>query len=288
MSKKHKRNRGNWNGEEQKETTMEQPGVETAAKPAEVADDNLEGLLPGGEGDGSLPGGGEDEQGAPAPEAPAEPEAPTVPAGQEPVQPTTIEPKEPAAPPQPAVAKEKLMSEDIIKKSAPQGNAFARRRAAAAASIHHTPTGLKVQKMFEAYNARMATKSNDREENMARIRMLQQILNAACPNLQLDLQTATDVVRVVFDNFMKGWGTLYNDRNIFRMGDTLKGSAYDLDKLTLFFEAFVQMVEGAQDKKKVLFDDARIGKVLRNPNIVIAMGRIRDNINTVNGFGPRT
>ena len=281
MSKKHKRNRGNWNSEEPKETSMEQPDAEPAEM-AEVADDNLEGLLPDG---------AETEQPEvpEVPEAPVEPEptvAPAAPAAPEPTKQTTIEPKEPVVQ-QPTVAKEKLMSEDLIKQSAPN-NSIARRRAAAAASARHTPTGLKVQKMFETYNARMKIKSNDREENMARIRMLQQILNAACPNLQLDLQTATDVVRVVFDNFMSGWGTIYNDKNIFRLGDTLKGSAYDLDKLTLFFEAFVQMIEGVQDKKKILFDDARLGKVLRNPNIVIAMSRIRDNINARNGFGPRT
>jgi hypothetical protein len=90
----------------------------------------------------------------------------------------------------------------------------------------------------------------------------------------------------MFDEFMNNWGTIYTDSNVFLLGNTLKGTAYELDKLVIFVEAFVQMVEGASEHKKILFDDVRLRKVLKNDTVVTAMCRIRDNINTRNGFSP--
>lgn len=203
---------------------------------------------------------------------------------------TVITPKESAKVPvsesAPAQAKEKIMSADLLKPKVGAGNVFAARRAANVVGGNHTVTGRKVLDLLSRYQAKMSVPSNNREENIVRIKMLQQVLNAACPQTNLDLQTATDVARIVFDHMMANWGTVYNDTNIFRMGDTLKGTAYDMDKLVLFFEAFIQMVEGVQDKKRILFDDGRLSKVLKNPNMVIAMGRIRDSINTRN-FGTK-
>ena len=281
MSKRHRRER-----QEAAETV--QPGIEAPDTAPESAEQ------PASDGVAELVAGSDpDDSGETAPEEQAPVEEPSV--AEKPVvppmaaaAPAVVTPKEPVAAPAPAVTKEKVMSADIIKQNANSANAFARRRALAAAVTRHTPVGQKVAKMFDDYKVRMSTPSNDREENMVRIRMLQQILNAACPNTKLDLQTATDIARVVFDKLTEGWGTVYDDTTIFRMGNTLKGTAYDMDKLVLFFEAYVQMIEGVQEKKKVLFDDGRLSKVLRNPNMVIAMGRIRDSINSRNGFGPRT
>ena len=214
---------------------------------------------------------------APAAEAAPAPEPQVAP--QEP-------PKVPMAAPAPVKVKEKVMSAELLKPKVGAGNVFAARRAANAVSGNHTATGRKVLDLLAKYQARMSVPSDSREENIMRIKMLQQVLNTACPQANLDLQTATDIARIVFDHMMTNWGTVYNDTNIFRMGDTLKGTAYDMDKLVLFFEAFVQMVEGVQDKKRVLFDDGRLSKVLKNPNMVIAMGRIRDSINARN-FGTK-
>lgn len=271
MGKKHRHER-----QEAQQEEPVQPGIEepTAAETAEQPADGVAELI--SDADPEEP---QEVSGDAAPEESTPPPEPVV---EKPVVPPMA-----AAAPKTVTPKEKVMSADIIKQNASANNTFARRRALAAAAVRHTPAGQKVAKMFDDYKARMSVPSTDREENMTRIRMLQQILNAACPNTKLDLQTATDVARVVFDKMTEGWGTVYDDTTLFRMGNTLKGSAYDMDKLVLFFEAYVQMIEGVQEKKKVLFDDGRLSKVLRNQNMVIAMGRIRDNINNVNGFGPR-
>ena len=279
MSKKHRRERQEAEQQEQLQPGIEEPAAETAEQPADGVVELVSDVDPD-ENVGDAAPKDADPVEEPVAEKPVVP--PLAAAA-----PQTVTPKEPVAAPAPA-SKEKIMSADIIKQNASSNNAFAKRRALAAAAVRHTPAGQKVAKMFDDYKARMSVPSNDREENKIRIRMLQQILNAACPNTKIDLQTATDVARVVFDKLSEGWGTVYDDTTLFRMGDTLKGSAYDMDKLVLFFEAFVQMIEGVQEKKKVLFDDGRLSKVLRNQNMVIAMGRIRENINLRNGYGPNS
>lgn len=145
---------------------------------------------------------------------------------------------------------------------------------------NHSILGNKVIQLFDEYAQRMAKPSNDRQENMFRIRMLQNIVNTACPQgSSMDLATATDVARICYDKLNEGWGTIYDDTTIFRLGNTLKGTAYDMDKLVLFITAFTQMIDSAREKKKVLFDEVRIQKILKNPNMATAICRIRDNIN---------
>ena len=226
------------------------------------------------------------------PEQPSESTPPVVETPSEPEPPprevhptTTFTPREGAVPVR-TQSKGKIMSAEIMKPKTDPKNVFQTRRAANSVAGNHTTLGKRVLGLLKDYHARMAVPSNDRQENMIRIRMLQNIVTVACPQTPLDLQTATDVVRIMFDEFMDGWGTVYSDNTIFRLGDTLKGTAYEFDKLVMFIEAFVQMVEGIREKKKVLFDDLRLQKVLRNNNVAISMCRIRDNINTRNGFSP--
>lgn len=252
-------------------------------------------------------------QQAPAVSAPSEAQEPVVaaPAVSEPtpVNPEVVPPQEPAPAPQPeepktitpveqAAPKQEvdipqptakpprnpIMSAEILKPKVAPGNVFQQRRANNVVGGRHTVVGEKLLRELANYRTRMSTPSRDREELARRIRMLQSIVNIACPTQALDLQTATDVVRIMFDEFMKNWGTVYTDSNIFLLGNTLKGTAYELDKMVIFVEAFVQMIEGASEKKKILFDDTRLRKVLKNETVVTAMCRIRDNINTRSGF----
>lgn len=205
---------------------------------------------------------------------------------------TTITPVEAAAPAavdssnQPAKIRTKVMSAEILKPKVASGSVFQQRRANNLVSGKHSIVGNRLLKVIDEYRTRMSTPSRDREELARRIRKLQEVVNTACPMQALDLQTATDVVRIMFDEFMNNWGTIYTDSNVFLLGNTLKGTAYELDKLVIFVEAFVQMVEGASERKKILFDDVRLRKVLKNDTVVTAMCRIRDNINTRNGFSP--
>lgn len=182
----------------------------------------------------------------------------------------------PAAPEKPVVPLEKKIDppKSAVPPKRPMGTV-----------VQHTALGNKVIQLFDEYEKRMSVQTTDRQESMYRIRMLQNILNTACPQMQnMDMTTATDIARICYNKLNNGWGTIYTDTNLFRLGNTLKGTAYDMDKLVLFFEAYVQMIEGVREKKKVLFDDGRLQKVLRNPNVAIAMCRIRDNINKRNGF----
>ena len=154
-------------------------------------------------------------------------------------------------------------------------------------NVQHTMLGQKVIKLMDDYKSRMSTPSNDRQENMERIRMLQNIVNTAAPQLpNMDMTTATDIARIMVEKIREGWGTIYTESNMFRLGDTLKGTAYDMDKLTLFITAFTSMVDATKEKKKVLIDQTRLSKVLKNPNLAIAMCKIRDNLNARTGFGP--
>jgi len=224
-----------------------------------------------------------------APEAEVEikPEAPAAPeASAKPVEKPVVEQEAPQAQESGRkfnAPKEPITSASLMQ-SGTENNVFARRRAMNAAATGHTMLGNQVIALFDQYKARMSTPPKDREENKARIKMLQNILNAACPQTNMDLQTATDVARIMFDKLMEGWGTIYTDSTIFRMGETLKGTAYDLDKLVMFIEAYVQMVEASVYKSPVMFDEGRLNKILKNPNMVIAMTRIKENINKRNGF----
>ena len=152
--------------------------------------------------------------------------------------------------------------------------------------VNHTALGQKVIKLMDEYKARMSTPSDDRQENMQRIKMLQNIVGVAAPQMNnMDLTTATDVARIMFEKINEGWGTVYTESNLFRLGETLKGTAFDMDKPTMFITAFTAMSDAARDKsRKVVIDENRLAKVLKNQNLAIAICRIRDNINTRNGF----
>ena len=176
------------------------------------------------------------------------------------------------------------MSADILRPKVDPKNVFQSRRANNVVGGKHTVLGNRLLKLLGDYREKMKIPTRDRTENMNRIRMLKQIVDTACPTTPLDLQTATDVVRIMFDEFNANYGKVYKDENLFLLGNTLKGTAYDMDKMVMFIEAFVQMVEALEEKKKILFDDNRIHKVLRNRNVSLAMCRMRDSINDRLGF----
>ena len=176
------------------------------------------------------------------------------------------------------------MSADILRPKVDPKNVFQNRRANNVVGGKHTVLGNRLMKLLTDYREKMKNPTRDRAENMNRIRLLKQIVDTACPTTPLDLQTATDVVRIMFDEFNTNYGTIYKDENLFLLGNTLKGTAYDMDKMVMFVEAFVQMVEAISEKKKILFDDNRIHKVLRNRNVSLAMCRMRDGINDRLGF----
>ena len=219
-------------------------------------------------------------------EPPAPPPQPAPQPKQEQVQPAAqVAPKESVRPQaKPPLTNRRVMSADILRPKVDPKNVFQNRRANNVVGGKHTVLGNRLLKLLTDYREKMKVPTRDRTENMNRIRLLKQIVDTACPTTPLDLQTATDVVRIMFDEFNANYGSVYKDENLFLLGNTLKGTAYDMDKMVMFIEAFVQMVEAISEKKKILFDDNRIHKVLRNRNVSLAMCRMRDGINDRLGF----
>ena len=148
----------------------------------------------------------------------------------------------------------------------------------------HTVPGRRLITLLDEYSKSIAVPSNDRNENLRRMKMLQTIVATACPSTVLDDKTATDVVRIFFDFMYKNWGKTLDETTVFRMGEHIKSTTTESDKITMFVEAFVQMVEGANEKKKVMFVTSRLKQVVKNDRIINAMTLIRDNINKRNGF----
>jgi hypothetical protein len=148
----------------------------------------------------------------------------------------------------------------------------------------HSAFGRRLITLLDEYKARMSVPSKDRQENLKRIQMLQNIVRAACPTSAVDMPTATELVRIFFDFMLENWGKTFDETTIFSMGEKLKATTAEADKITMFVTAFSQMVEGALEKKRILFVTSRLKQVMRNDNVNIALCRIRDNINKRNGF----
>ena len=148
----------------------------------------------------------------------------------------------------------------------------------------HSVIGRKLIALLEEYKKRMSVPSNDRNENLARIQMLQNIVRTACPSTSVDMATATEITRIFFDFMLANWGKTFDEHTIFSMGEKLKATTTEADKITMFVTAFTQMVEGALEKKKILFVNSRLKQVMKNDNINIAMTRLRDSLNKRNGF----
>ncbi len=202
------------------------------------------------------------------------------------VEPPKVAPivKKPVEVKKPAAPTINITSAEIMTSNVSDQNVFAKRRAMNAVNTQRSHLGSKLNTLFAEYRKRMSVPTKDREELKARIKILKDIVDTACPTNQLDLQTATETVSIVFDNLMKDWGTIYTDSNIFALGDQLKGTAYELDKMVMFIEAIVAMIEAVQDKNRITISIERLGNVLKNPNVAIAIDRIRQNIDRRNGF----
>lgn len=221
-----------------------------------------------------------------AAEEPAKVEAPAEEPKKVVVEPQKVAPivKKPIEVKKPAAPTVNITSAEIMTGNVSDQNVFAKRRAMNAVNTQRSHLGDKLNKLFAEYRKRMSIPTKDREELKARIKILKDIVDTACPTNQLDLQTATEMVRIVFDNMMKDWGTIYTDSNIFALGDQLKGTAYELDKMVMFIEAIVAMIEAVHDKNRITISIERLGTVLKNPNVAIAIDRIRQNIDRRNGF----
>ena len=152
----------------------------------------------------------------------------------------------------------------------------------------HTAVGDRLVKFFDEYDAMVAAPTNDKLECKRRVMKLFQALQTACPAVEMHQNTANDVTRIVFDRFMKNWGTLYTDGNIFRLDYSLPGGGAAVDKLNMYFTAILELVHAARDpKKKITFDNNRLGSVLKNTSVLNAIVRMKDGItrrqNQING-----
>lgn len=143
----------------------------------------------------------------------------------------------------------------------------------------HTAVGDRLVKFLDEYDEMVKVPSNDKLECKRRVMKLFQALQIACPTAEMHQVTANDVTRIVFDRFMKNWGTLYTDGNIFRLDYSLPGGGAAIDKLNMYFTAILELVHAARDpKKRITFDNARLGSVLKNNSILNAITRMRDGI----------
>lgn len=175
----------------------------------------------------------------------------------------------PVPPPENGV---KLMAEEVFpSRSQMQINA--------GVPAKHTAVGDRLVKFLDEYDEMVKIPTNDKLECKRRIMKLFQALQIACPAAEMHQVTANDVTRIVFDRFMKNWGTLYTDGNIFRLDYSLPGGGAAVDKLNMYFTAILELVHAARDpKKRITFDNARLGSVLKNTSVLNAITRMRDGI----------
>ena len=173
------------------------------------------------------------------------------------------------------------MSEEILN----GGRSFIARRRA---DTKHTPAGLNLMKKFDEYEAIVISNLKPTEEQVKlRADKLVEVFNVACPTLNTDIQTATDLARVAFDRVMGGWGKIYSENTIFAGDYTstiAKKSPELVDRLNIYFTAIIQLVDGVLGKNRVMFDAERIGSILKNNGVATALLRLRDGVNTRNGY----
>lgn len=175
----------------------------------------------------------------------------------------------PVAPPKNGV---KFMAEDVFpSRSQMQINA--------GIPAKHTAVGDKLIKFLDEYDAMIAVPTTNKLECKHRVMKLYQALQTACPTAEMHQVTANDVTRIVFDRFMKNWGTLYNDGNLFRLDYSLPGGGPSVDKLNMYFTAILELVQAARDpQKRIMFDNGRLGSVLKNTSVLNAIVRLKDGI----------
>ena len=168
------------------------------------------------------------------------------------------------------VPSRKVMSEDLLPtKLSPM------QKCIMSAQQLHTPAGLKLLDMFKEYEAAMSVRTTDRAEHAKRIRMLSAIVQQACPYKLKNTQVGKDLVRIFFDQLMKGWGTIYKDSTMFRLDYSL-GNPAVIDKMDIFTQAMIQLVEAATgESDHIAFMNDRLAKVIDSPAVMTAIENLR-------------
>lgn len=157
--------------------------------------------------------------------------------------------------------------------SAMQRNAMANKQ------VTHTPAGLKLLNLFEEYKGKMSIKTNNRDELRDRIMILHRIVQTACPRKLTNRQVGADLIGILFDQLVSNWGTLFTDSNMFRLDYSLPGGPADIDKLNIFIEAMIQLVEAATgETDHIAFINERLQQVIDSEAIMIAIQNLRTGI----------
>lgn len=215
-----------------------------------------------------------------APEKPAEPEVIKELDAPQPAQPK-VEPPKPVAPAQPAAVVNPpikkgnagVTAEDVYPSVSPTFKKLVN-----IPSREHTPAGRRLKQMFDEYKAMMAVPTNDKMELKKRVMKLYQVMSIGCPASLSDAIVAQDLVRVAFDCLVEGWGTVYKDSNMFCLDYTLPGGPAAIDKLNMYWQAMIQLVEGAVEQERIMFDVDRLGIVIKNPIVTSAIAKMKANI----------
>ena len=145
--------------------------------------------------------------------------------------------------------------------------------------VTHTPAGLKLLNLFEEYKGKMSIKTNNRDELRDRIMILHRIVQTACPRKLTNRQVGADLIGILFDQLVSNWGTLFTDSNMFRLDYSLPGGPADIDKLNIFIEAMIQLVEAATgETDRIAFINERLQQVIDSEAIMIAIQNLRTGI----------
>ena len=171
-----------------------------------------------------------------------------------------------------------IMSSDLL----PKGNPLVRRREAAGVA-QHTAEGRRLIAKFDEYEQMCAIKTDDPKECARRIKFLSELTNLACSamNEKSDSIT-TDLIKIAFDRFLTGWGTIYNEANLFKRDYALNNPA-QIDKVNAFWVAIIQLIEAAKYQRRISFDPKALANVLKNDSVVRVIVRMRDTL--VEKFG---
>ena len=288
---KHNRNRGN-RQQFQSSQPRPVPSVQTPppAPSAEPVED-LENLLNAATG---VPAA--EEQAAPVEEPGMVADAAEIlddeqPKAEEPAE-VVVEPQAEVAPPpsvQPAPAPQaqaeekaaepkkrnvpELTAEDVLPSTAP-----ILRKRMNIPPRSHTPAGERLGKLFDEYAEMVQKPTQNPQEIKKRLMKLYQVMSIGCPASLKDAIVARDLVRVAFEKLRIGWGKYYTADSMFRLDYTLPGGPAAIDKLNMYWNAIIQLVDGAVNYKRVMFDETRLGTVLKNPAVTAAIGEMKQRI----------
>jgi len=196
----------------------------------------------------------------------------------EPTTPKTVVVAEQPVASTPTERKPLIMSSDLL----PKGNPLVRRREAAGVA-QHTAEGRRLIAKFDEYEQMCAIKTDDPKECARRIKFLSELTNLACSamNEKSDSIT-TDLIKIAFDRFLTGWGTIYNEANLFKRDYALNNPA-QIDKVNAFWVAIIQLIEAAKYQRRISFDPKALANVLKNDSVVRVIVRMRDTL--VEKFG---